>query len=224
MGKIFQPITEQLNQYITDCSLRESSAQANLRKMTNEKVADHSHLATTAIQAQFIGFLVALIGAKKAIEVGVFTGGSSLAIAQALPEDGRLIACDVSAEYAEMGRPCWQEAGVLHKIDLRIGRALGTLQGLLEEEAGTFDFIFVDANKQNYRDYYEISLQLLREGGLLVLDNMILLGPDRVMDRSREATRAIDDLNYLIREDRRVEASLLPLEQGVYLVRKIGLS
>jgi caffeoyl-CoA O-methyltransferase len=169
MAKIFQPITEQLNQYITDCSLRESPEQAKLRRLTDERVAAHSHLAITPTQAQFLGFMVSLIGAKKAIEVGVFTGYGTLSIAQALPEDGCIVACDVSAEYAELGKPIWEEARVLQKIDLRIGRAAETLQGLLDGgEAESFDLVFIDADKQNYRNYYELALKLLRSGGLLI--------------------------------------------------------
>lgn len=221
MPKIFQPITEQLNQYITDCSLRESESQAKLRRITDEAVAAHSHLATTPTQAQFLGFLVGLTGAKKAIEVGVFTGYGTLSIAQALPEDGRLIACDVSAEYANLGKAIWGEAHVLHKIDLRIGRAVETLQGLLEDgQAGSFDFVFVDADKQNYQNYYELALRLLRSGGLLVLDNVVFIGKDRVMDRAKEATRAIDELNRFIQKDSRVMASLVPIEQGMWLTKK----
>ncbi len=222
MAKIFQPITEQLNQYITDCSLRESRNQAELRKLTDEAVAEHSHMSTTPLQAQFLSFLVALIRAKKAIEIGVFTGYGTLTIAQALPESGKIIACDVSAEFAEIGRPIWKKANVLHKIDLRIGRAVETLNGLLDQgQAGSFDFIFVDADKQSYRQYYELALDLLCRGGLLVLDNTIFIGKDRVMDRGREATCAIDELNYFIRDDVRVQASLVPIEQGMWLVSKI---
>lgn len=221
MPKIFQPITEQLNQYITDCSLRESPSQVRLRKITEEAAAAHSHLSTTPVQAQFLGFLVGLIQAKRAIEIGVFTGYGTLSIAQALPEDGQLIACDVSAEYAELGRAVWQEASVLHKIDLRIGKAAETLQGLLDEGlAGSFDFVFIDADKQNYRQYYEFALQLLRQGGLLVLDNMVLIGQEPVMDRAKEATRAIDELNHFIQKDARVTGSLLPIEQGMWLTKK----
>lgn len=221
MAKIFQPITEQLNQYITDCSLRESPEQAKLRRLTDERVAAHSHLAITPTQAQFLGFMVSLIGAKKAIEVGVFTGYGTLSIAQALPEDGRIVACDVSAEYAELGKPIWEEARVLQKIDLRIGRAAETLQGLLDGgEAESFDLVFIDADKQNYRNYYELALKLLRSGGLLILDNVVLIGKERVMDRGKEATRAIDELNHFIRNDKRVLASLLPIEQGMWLTKK----
>jgi predicted O-methyltransferase YrrM len=221
MGKVFQPITLELNQYITDCSLHESEAMIGLRQMTDEAVAAHSHLASTHLQAQLLGLMVGLIGAKRAIEIGVFTGYGTLAIAQALPEDGSVIACDVCSEYAALGKPFWEQANVQHKIDLRIGMASDTLQALLREgQAGSFDFIFVDADKQSYRHYYELSLELLRPGGLLILDNMIFLGDERVMDRRKEATRAIDDLNHFIHQDRRVSASLLPIAQGMWLVKK----
>jgi len=171
-------------------------------------------------QAAFLALLVRAIGARRCIEVGTFTGYSALAVASALPADGRLVCCDVSAEWTAIARRYWQEAGVADRVDLRLAPALDTLRNLVANEAASYDFAFIDADKANYAGYYEACLKLLRPGGLIALDNMLWSG--RVADASQHDadTDAIRDLNAKIRADQRVDASLLTLGDGVMLVRK----
>jgi len=161
-----------------------------------------------------------LISAKKTLDIGVFTGYSALTIALALPADGRVVACDVSDEYASIGKPFWEEAGVTDKIDLRIAPAMDTLNSLLATEQGTFDFAFVDADKGNYINYYETCLQLLRPGGIIAVDNTIWSGKillDSVQDAD---TVTIRKLNDLVAKDERVESLLLNMADGVLLAIK----
>lgn len=172
-------------------------------------------------EAAFLAFLVKATGAKRAIEVGTFTGYSALAIASALPPDGQLICCDVSAEWTNIGKPFWAEARVAEKITLRLAPATETLSKLLDNRgAGTFDFAFIDAEKTEYDAYYELVLQLMLTGGIIALDNMLRDG--RVADPSvtEAGTVAIRALNRKIHEDARVDASLLTIRDGVMLVRK----
>jgi predicted O-methyltransferase YrrM len=174
-------------------------------------------------QGRFMELVMQLIQAKKVLEVGVFTGYSALVVAQALPEEGRLIACDVSEEWTAIGRRYWQEAGVAHKIDLRIAPALRTLDDLLADgHAGTFDFAFIDADKSNYDTYYERILQLLRPCGLIAIDNTLWGG--RVADEAvqDEDTVALRTLNAKLRDDPRVTVSVLPVGDGLTLALKRG--
>jgi caffeoyl-CoA O-methyltransferase len=172
-------------------------------------------------QGRFMGLLVQLMGVRRALEIGVFTGYSALTVALALPEDGRLIACDVSEEWTSIGRRYWQEAGVAEKIDLRIGPALDTLDGLLAGgQAGAFDFVFIDADKPNYDAYYERALQLLRPNGLIAIDNTLWSGQvadETVQDESTVALRA---LNARLCGDERVTLSVLPIGDGLTLALK----
>ena len=172
-------------------------------------------------QGQFMTLLVELIGARNALEVGTFTGYSALAVALGLPDDGCLVACDVSEEWTAIGRRYWEEAGVAHKIDLRLAPALETLDGLLAEgRAGTFDFAFIDAEKEAYDVYYERALELIRSGGLVALDNTLWEGKvvdPGVADVDTEAIRAI---NAKLVGDERVTLSLLPVGDGLTLARK----
>ena len=174
-------------------------------------------------QGRFMELLTQLIQAKKVLEVGVFTGYSALVVAQALPEEGMLIACDVSEEWTSIGRRYWQEAGVAHKIDLRIAPALQTLDGLLADgHGGTFDFAFIDADKTNYDAYYERILQLLRPYGLIAIDNTLWGGQvadETVQDEDTVALRA---LNAKLRDDPRVSLSVLPVRDGLTLALKRG--
>jgi len=174
-------------------------------------------------QGRFMELVTQLILAKKVLEVGVFTGYSALVVAQALPEEGTLIACDVSEEWTSIGRRYWQEAGVAHKIDLRIAPALQTLDGLLADgHVGTFDFAFIDADKTNYDAYYERILQLLRPYGLIAIDNMLWGGQvadETVQDEDTVALRA---LNAKLRDDPRVTLSVLPVGDGLTLALKRG--
>jgi len=171
-------------------------------------------------QGQFMALLVRLMGARRAIEVGVFTGYSALCVALSLPPDGHLLACDISEEYARVGRPYWEQAGVAQKIELRLAPALQTLDALLAEGAGgTYDFAFIDADKPAYDGYYERCLMLLRPGGLIVFDNMLwsgkVAGPERDAD-----TSALHALNVKLHGDERVDVSLLAIGDGVTLARK----
>ena len=172
-------------------------------------------------QGQFMALLVELMGARNTLEVGTFTGYSALAMALALPNDGRLVACDVSEEWTAIGRPYWEEAGVADKIDLRLAPALETLDALLAEGlAGTFDFAFIDADKEGYEAYFERALELIRPGGLIALDNTLWEGKvldPQVTDVNTEAIRRI---NTKLARDERVTLSLLPIGDGLTLARK----
>lgn len=198
---------------------RESDVARRLREKT--ATMPDAEMQISPDEASFLSFLVTSIGAKRAIEVGTFTGYSALAIASALPPDGRLVCCDVSAEWTNIGKPFWREAGVAERIDLRLAPATETLRSLVENRAsGTFDFAFIDAEKHEYDAYYELVLQLIRPGGIIALDNMLRDG--RVADPSitERGTAAIRALNQKIFGDRRVDSSLLTIRDGVMLVRK----
>jgi len=207
-----------LYRYLLDHSLREHPAQAALRAAT----ASHPHagMQISPEQGQFMALLVRLIGARRALEIGVFTGYSTLAVALALPDDGRLLACDVSEEYTRVGRPFWQQAGVAQKIELRLAPALATLDAQLAEgAAGSFDFAFIDADKGGYDAYYERCLRLLRPGGLLAIDNTLWSGA--VARPAQDAdTEALQRLNAKLHEDQRIDLSLLPIGDGLTLARK----
>jgi predicted O-methyltransferase YrrM len=198
---------------------RESDVARRLREKT--ATMPNAEMQISPDEAAFLSFLVTAIGAKRAIEVGTFTGYSALAIASALPADGRLVCCDVSAEWTNIGKPFWREAGVAEKIDLRLAPATDTIRSLVENRAsGTFDFAFIDAEKHEYDAYYELVLQLIRPGGIIALDNMLRDG--RVADptNTERGTVAIRALNGKISGDKRVDASLLTIRDGVMLVRK----
>jgi predicted O-methyltransferase YrrM len=172
-------------------------------------------------QAAFLALLVRAIGAKRCLEIGTFTGMSALAVASALPDDGKLVCCDISAEWTSMARRYWSEAGVAARIDLRLAPALDTLSDLAAHGGkGSYDFAFVDADKARYEAYYEACLELLRPGGLVALDNMLWSG--KVADKNAHDadTDAIRALNAKIHADQRVDASLITLGDGVMLVRK----
>jgi caffeoyl-CoA O-methyltransferase len=183
--------------------------------------APHGGMQTDPDQAAFLAFLVKVVGARRAIEVGVFRGFGSLAIATALPPDGKLVACDVSEEYTRHARVYWAEAGVANKIDLRIAPATETLDALLASDGpGSFDFAFVDADKTGYAAYYDRCLHLLRAGGVIAFDNVLWGGQvadKRYRDPDTEALRA---LNARIRDDERVDAALVTIGDGFMLARK----
>jgi caffeoyl-CoA O-methyltransferase len=168
-----------------------------------------------------MALLVELIGARRAIEIGVFTGYSSLRVALALPADGRVVACDVSEEYTNVARRYWREAGVEHKIELRLGPALTTLDALIAQgERGAFDFAFIDADKANYGSYYERCLELVRPGGLVAVDNTLWSGAVADPNKQDADTRAIRELNAKVADDPRVSSSLVPIGDGLLLARK----
>lgn len=214
-------MTDALYDYVLANSLREPAVLRRLREET--AALPNAGMQISPEQGQFMALLVELLGARRTLEVGVFTGYSSLVVALALPPDGRVVACDVSEEYTAVARRYWAEAGVAEKIDLRLGPALATLDQLLAAgEAGTFDFAFIDADKEAYDRYYEQALQLLRPGGLIAIDNVLQAG--RVVDPAVDnaAVNAIRALNAKIQRDERVTASLLPLGDGLTLARKRG--
>lgn len=214
-------LDDRLYQYVLDASLREHPALADLRAETSHH--PRAGMQISPEQGQLMALLIKLIGARRTIEVGVFTGYSALAVALALPEDGHVLACDVSDEYTRIGRPYWQRAGVANKIDLVLEPALTTLDGRLAAgEAGEYDFAFIDADKSNYDAYYERCLRLLRTGGLIAIDNTLWSG--RVADPAEASkdpdTAALQALNQKLRDDSRVDISLLPIGDGLTLARK----
>ena len=212
-------LSENLYQYLLSVSLRESDLLRQLRQETAQHAMGQMQISPE--QGQFMALLIQLIGATKALEIGVFTGYSSLAVAIALPDNGTLIACDVNADYTAIAQRYWRQAGVAHKIDLRIAPALETLDRLLANgQANSFDFIFIDADKSNYDNYYERSLQLTRPGGLIVIDNVLWSG--RVADphETQKRTQTIRDLNKKIHQDHRITLSMLPVADGLTLALK----
>ncbi len=212
-------LTDELYQYLLDVSLREPEVLRRLREETAAQPRAAMQIAPE--QGQFMALLVRLMGARKTLEVGVFTGYSSLSVALALPPEGHLIACDVSEQYTAIARRYWREAGVAGKIDLRLAPALETLDALLADgHAGTFDFGFIDADKKNYDAYYERALHLLRPGGLLAIDNVLWGG--KVIDPSitNETVTAIRALNAKLHHDARIHLSLLPIADGLTLALK----
>jgi len=211
-------IDDTLLRYIHDHSLREHPAQAALREAT--RTHRHAGMQIGADQGQFMALLVKLIGASRTIEIGTFTGYSALAVALALPDDGRVLACDISDEYTRVGKPFWKQAGVEHKIELVLGPALATLDARLQAgEAGRYDFAFIDADKASYDGYYERCLQLLRAGGLLAFDNM-LWGGAVARPAKDDDTRALQALNDKLQADGRVDTALLTVGDGLVLARK----
>jgi predicted O-methyltransferase YrrM len=212
-------LPDSIADYLRSTSLREPEILIKLRQETATQPMSQMQIAPE--QGQFMALLVQLIGAKKTLEVGVFTGYSSLSVALALPADGRIIACDVSEEYTSIARRYWQAAGVAEKIDLRIAPALETLDHLLATgHTGTFDFAFIDADKNNYDGYYERSLQLVRPGGLIAIDNVLWSGKvadDEIQDNQ---TRKIRQLNQKLHDDQRVQISMVPIADGLTLALK----
>src|SRR6266700_5206013 len=212
-------LSSELWDYIRGVSLREPDVLRRLREETAPLPL--SIMQISPEQGQFMGLLTRLLSARATLEVGVFTGYSSISVAMALPEDGKIIACDVSDEWTSIARRYWREAGVAHKIDLRLRPALETLEALLSEgRAGAFDFAFIDADKSNYSNYYERCFELVRPGGLIAIDNVLWHG--QVIDPANqdEDTLAIRRFNLLVSEDERVWVSLLPLSDGLTLAMK----
>ncbi|MCL4851492.1 MAG: class I SAM-dependent methyltransferase [Bryobacteraceae bacterium] len=213
------PVDARLWAYIQDVSRREPDLLRRVREETAR--LPEAHMQITPEQGQFLGLLVRLLEATQVLEVGVFTGYSSLSLALALPDHGRIVACDRSEEFTSMARRYWREAGVEHKIDLRLGPALDTLDGLLSERRkGTFDLAFIDADKQNYDNYYERALLLIRPGGLIAIDNVLWHGV--VIDETvnDDSTIAIRTFNRKIHQDDRVWVSMVPIGDGLTLVLK----
>lgn len=213
-------LTPEVYQYLLSVSLRESEILQEIRMES----ASHplAKMQISPEQAQFMTFLLKLIGAKKVLEIGVFLGYSSTAMALALPEDGKLIACDNNAEFTNIACGYWQKAGLQGKINLHLAPALATLDNLIAEgESNSFDFVFIDADKSNYDNYYEKSLQLVRQGGLIAVDNVLWSG--RVADKqvNDNRTNKIRAFNKKLANDDRIDLSLLPIGDGLTLARKI---
>jgi len=219
MSKQTLGLEQNLYDYLLSVSLREPTILTQLRQETSQ--LPMSRMQISPEQGQFMALLVKLIGAKKTLEVGVFTGYSSLVVALALPADGKIVACDVSEEYTSIARRYWQQAGVADKIDLHIAPALETLDNLLTTgEAGTFDFAFIDADKSNYNNYYERSLELIRPGGLIAIDNVLWSGKVAETEIQDNQTNKIRDLNRKLHEDSRITLSLVPIADGLTLAMK----
>ncbi|MES2217078.1 MAG: class I SAM-dependent methyltransferase [Pseudomonadota bacterium] len=212
-------ITQNVLQYIRDNSLRDSAVRRELREVT--ATLPDRKMQVMPEQGQFLSLLVKLIGAKNALEIGVFTGYSSLCIASALPKNGVLTACDSSEEWLKTARIYWKKSGIANRIEECIGDARHTLKQLLEKKGGeSYDFVFIDADKVNYDQYYEYALQLVRPRGLIVFDNTLWSG--RVADKSYSdpETDALRALNLKLLSDSRVEISMLPFADGITLVFK----
>ncbi|HEV7397843.1 MAG TPA: class I SAM-dependent methyltransferase [Pyrinomonadaceae bacterium] len=210
---------ERTYEYLLVNGVREPGVAGRLREETQKLPQAQMQIAPD--QGQFMHFLVQAIGAKKTLEVGVFTGYSALWVALGLPDDGKIIACDVSEEYTSVGRRYWKEAGVENKINLRLAPALETLDELLSSgHAGTFDFAFIDADKSNYDGYYELALQLLRTRGVIAIDNTIWSG--RVADPTENDvdTAAIRQLNAKLHQDERITLSMLTVGDGLTMAMK----
>lgn len=213
-------MSDALHRYLLSVTLREMPVMTELRAET-AKLRDRE-CQMPPEQAQLMDLLVKLVGAKRAIEVGVFTGYSALTVATALPEDGRLLACDINEEWTNIARRYWEKAGVAHKIDLRLAPARDTLGGLLADPANydSFDFAFIDADKPSYPHYYEACLRLVRPGGLITLDNTLWNGELINDKRQDESTRVIRKLNQDLYEDTRIDLSLVPIGDGLTVARK----
>lgn len=219
MGTRTTSIDDRLYDYLLTVSVREPRVLLELREETAR--LPNAGMQISPEQGQLMRLLIELMGARRCLEVGVFTGYSSTCVALSLPEDGRLVACDVSAEYTEVARRYWRRAGVEERIELRLGPALVTLDELIASgQRGSFDFSFIDADKENYINYYERSLELLRPGGLLAIDNALWGGSVADPSDERASTRAIRAVNEHIRDDERVSSSLVPIGDGLFLARK----
>ncbi len=214
------PLNNFLYEYILSVSLREPEVLARLRAETLQEAM--SVMLSAPEQGQFMALLVQLLGARKCLEIGVYTGYSTLWVALALPPGGSVVACDVSEKWTAIGRRYWEEAGVSDRIDLQLAPALETLDHLLAaDQDGSFDFAFIDADKENYLNYYERTLQLLRPGGLMVIDNTLWSGDVADVTRQDPETCAIRALNQHLHTDSRVQISLLPVADGLTLARKV---
>jgi predicted O-methyltransferase YrrM len=208
-------LPERLSRYIVEHSVREPAVLKELRQATASN--PHAGMQIGADQGQFMALLVQAIGAKRCLEIGTFTGYSALAVALALPDDGRVVCCDISEEWTAIGRRFWKKAGVEHKIDLRLAPALQTLGTL----RGPFDFAFIDADKENYANYYERCLALVRRGGIIAIDNTLWSGAVADAGVRDATTRSLRAFNDKLHADERVALSLLPVGDGLTLALKV---
>jgi predicted O-methyltransferase YrrM len=213
-------LDDTLLDYVVEVGVREHPELAALREAT--AAHPRAGMQISPEQGQLMQLLVRLTGARRTIEIGVFTGYSALAVALALPDDGRILACDVSDEYTRVGRPYWKRAGVEHKIELVLEPATDTLDARLAAgHAGRYDFAFIDADKANYAAYYERCLQLVRPGGLIAIDNVLWSGRvARPAEPGDEDTIALQRLNHALHDDPRVDIAMVPVSDGLTLARK----
>ena len=212
-------LSDRLHEYLLSVSLREADILTALRQETATLPMAQMQIAPE--QGQLMALLVQLLNAKKTLEIGVFTGYSALVVALALPPEGRVIACDVSEEYAAIARRYWQQAGVADKIQLHIAPALETLAQLIASgQQNTFDFAFIDADKGNYDAYYEYALQLIRPGGLIAIDNVLWGGSVADPEKTDNRTTKIRALNQKLHTDDRIHLSLVPIADGLTLAMK----
>ena len=221
-------LTTELNDYILKNSVKESQFLIDFRR--NNSTNDDVILQITPLQGQFLSFLVKLIDAKNTLDIGTYKGCSALTIALATSNNSKTISCDINKEYSDIAERYWKIAGVNHKIDFRLGEAVHILEELIRKKRdGLFDFIFIDADKTNYINYYELSIKLVRPGGLIVIDNTLYFGTVigiEVTDQdilkliSKEGTEEIKKLNSLIAKDERIEMCLLPVVDGLTLIKK----
>lgn len=206
-------------EYLLTVSLRENDILRRLREETS--TFPNPNMQISPDQGQFMAMLVRILQARHIIEVGVFTGYSSLWMAGAMPDDGRLVACDINEEYTNVARRYWREAGVERKIELRLAPAIETLDALLREGGESrYDLVFLDAIKTEYRDYYERSLRLVRPGGLILIDNVLWSGKVADIQVDDDATRALRELNAFLHRDERIDINMLPVADGLTLCRK----
>ncbi|HET9949408.1 MAG TPA: class I SAM-dependent methyltransferase [Longimicrobiales bacterium] len=219
MSRRTVPLTDELYDYLLRVSLREPEVLARLREETGR--LEQAGMQISPEQGQLMALLLELIGGERVLEIGTFTGYSSLVMALAIPEHGRIVACDVSEEWTQIARRYWAEAGVEQKIDLRLGPALDTLEALLREGIReAFDFAFIDADKKNMAAYYERCLELVRAGGLIAVDNTLWNGRVTDPDVTDADTEAIRAFNRALKDDERVTLSLVPIGDGLTLARK----
>lgn len=212
------PVNEKLIAYVTEVGAREVPALRHCREETAKLPMSQMQIGPD--QGAFMALLAKLIGARRYLEIGTFTGYSALAVALALPADGKVVACDISQDFTDKAKGYWKEAGVESKIELRLGPALATLDAMIAAKEPAFDFAFIDADKSNYDGYYERALTLLRPGGLVALDNMLWSGAvadPAITDADTSALRA---LNAKIHADSRVDMALATVGDGVMLARK----
>jgi len=213
-------LTPELYRYLQDHSLREPATMQAIREATLSKT-NLSHIQVAPEQGQFMALLVKLMGAKRIIEVGTFAGYSTAWLASALPDEGELIACEIDADRVAIGQTFWDKAGLSDKITLRIGPALESLKALVSDgQTNAFDFVFIDADKQNYINYYELALQLIKPGGLIAIDNTLWSGKLANPSVHDPSTEAIRSLNSHLLNDQRVEISLVPIGDGLTLAYK----
>jgi predicted O-methyltransferase YrrM len=221
MSKQTLKLDDRLYDYMLSVSLRDTAIQRELRDETNQ--LDVGMMQISPDQGQFMAMIARMIKARKVLEIGAFTGYSALVVAQALPEDGRLVTCDVSKKWTDVAQRYWRDACVSRKVKLRMGAAMDTLSELIEQGEGeTFDLAFIDADKKNQWQYYELCLQLIRPGGVIMVDNVLWSGKVADPDVQDEDTVAIRRFNKLLYRDQRVDISMVPIGDGLTLALKRG--